>query len=268
MKISCLAENTCCFSDYEKENGLSILISTEAENILFDFGAKDIFLKNAKKLGFDLKEVSKSFISHGHYDHGLGVTHFLEANPDCPVYIQQTAFGDYFANFGDKPKYGGLDKSLINSPRFVRLDGTTMLNEYLHVIANVPPKKEEKTLLMKKDDQFLPDTFEHEQSLVLSENGKNVLISGCSHCGIDNILTKAKETCGKIDVLVGGFHLMSYDYENEADLAEIDTLGYKLLSENVMCYTCHCTTIKGYSRLKLVMGDNLGYLSTGNTIAI
>ena len=52
MKISCLSENTYCFPDYEKENGLSILISTEDEKILFDFGAKDIFLKNAKKTWF------------------------------------------------------------------------------------------------------------------------------------------------------------------------------------------------------------------------
>lgn len=235
---------------------------------MFDFGAEDKFLKNAKKLGFDLKDVSISFISHGHYDHGGGVNHFLEANSDSPVYIQQTTFGDYYGHFGKTPKYGGLDKSLGNNPRFMRLDGTTQLNEHLQVIGKVIPKKEEKTLLMKRDGQFVFDTFEHEQSLVISENGKNLLISGCSHCGIDTILARAKEVCGKIDVLVGGFHLMSHDYENEADLADIDALGQRLLSEDVMCYTCHCTTLKGYSRLKRIMGDSLGYLSTGNTIAV
>jgi 7,8-dihydropterin-6-yl-methyl-4-(beta-D-ribofuranosyl)aminobenzene 5'-phosphate synthase len=268
MKITCLIEDTSCFSEYDKESGLSLYISTDSENILFDFGIEDKFLKNARKLPVDIKGVDKAFISHGHYDHGGGAGAFLEANADTPIYIQKSAFGKYYARIKGNLKYGGFDQDLAHNPRFVNLEGTTKIGEDLHIISDVHPKNTVESLLMEKDGEIIPDTFEHEQSLVISENGKKTLISGCSHCGIDHILAKAQEICGKIDFLIGGFHLISYDFSNSNDLAVIDTLARNLLSEGVMCYTCHCTSTKGYVRLKNIMGDNISYLSTGTTIKI
>ncbi|HZK27666.1 MAG TPA: hypothetical protein VFD00_09050 [Thermoclostridium sp.] len=44
----------------------------------------------------------------------------------------------------------------------------------------------------------------------------------------------------------------------------------KAVVENTkaMCYTCHCTGLEPYKRLKANMVDNIDYLSTGSKIEI
>mgnify|MGYP000953380019 CR=1 FL=1 len=268
MKITVLVENTSTINGYEKEKGLSFYITTDHHKILFDCGMGSKFSNNARKMGIDLSGVDVAFISHGHQDHGGGLDEFLRINKIAPIYIQKTTFGKYYAKIRDRFYYGGLNQKLSANPRFTVLDGTARIDEELQVVSGIPRKKESKNLYMKSGGQYLPDVFEHEQSLVISEKGKKVLISGCSHCGIDNILSSAQELFGNIDFVIGGFHLIAYDFEKDEDLLEIDSLAKNLLAENAAYYTCHCTSTAGYSRLKKSMGERIGYLSTGNTIFI
>lgn len=268
MKITVLVEDTSSFNEYKKEKGLSLYIATENHKILFDCGLGSKFSKNAKKMAIDLSNVDIVFISHGHLDHGRGLDEFIKVNKTAVIYIQTTTFGQYYGKKNDKLYYGGLNQKLLTNPRLTFSNGSTKIDNELQIISKVPPKKEIKNLFMKVSGNYIPDTFEHEQSLVISENGKKVLISGCSHCGIDRILSRAIETCGKIDYVLGGFHLIQYDFDNTDDLAEIDTLAKDLLMDDIIYYTCHCTSTRGYSYLKKSMGDRIGHLSTGNTINI
>jgi len=268
MKITVLIENTSCFNEYQKEKGLSFFISTENHKILFDCGFGSKFVENAERMAIDLSEVDIAIISHGHLDHGRGLDEFLKINKTAPIYIQPTTFGKYYAKKHDRFYYGGLNQKLATNPRFIILEGTTKIDEELQIISKVPPKKEIKNLFMKSSGHYVPDIFEHEQSLVISENGKKVLVSGCSHCGIDRIYSSAKKTCGRIDTVLGGFHLIAYDFKNAEDLAEIDSLANNLLAEDADYYTCHCTSTEGYTYLKKSMGERIGYLSTGNTLFI
>jgi 7,8-dihydropterin-6-yl-methyl-4-(beta-D-ribofuranosyl)aminobenzene 5'-phosphate synthase len=266
MKITVLVEDTSSFKEYEKERGLSFYIATENHKILFDCGLGSKFSKNADKMAIDLSSVDIAFISHGHLDHGRGLYDFIRVNKSAPIYIQTTTFGRYYGKKNDKLYYAGLNQKLLTNPRLTFINGSTKIDNELQIISKVPPIKEIKNLFMKVNANYLPDTFEHEQSLVISENNKQVLISGCSHCGIDRILSKAIEICGKIDFVLGGFHLIQYDFDRIDDLVEIDTLAKNLMARDSMYYTCHCTSTRGYSYLKSSMGDRLGYLSTGNTI--
>ena len=63
---------------------------------------------------------------------------------------------------------------------------------------------------MKCDGKFMPDEFKHEQYLLINENGKRVLISGCSHKGVMDI-TEWFEP----DVLVGGFHYSKLELDEK-----------------------------------------------------
>ena len=75
MKLSILTENSAG-STFCAEHGLSYLIDIDGESILFDTGHSDCFLKNADKLGRDIDtEVKTLVLSHGHWDHGNGLTH-------------------------------------------------------------------------------------------------------------------------------------------------------------------------------------------------
>ena len=115
---------------------------------------------------------------------------------------------------------------------------------------------------------MIDDTFAHEQNLIIEEDGKTLLVTGCAHNGIINILELFQKIKGRMpDYVIGGFHLSSRSGGNE-DSDMIDRIGKYLMATKAKFYTCHCTGIEAYERLKSVMGDNIDYLSTGSEITI
>ena len=104
---------------------------------------------------------------------------------------------------------------------------------------------------------MVPEDFRHEQYLLVQENGKRILISGCSHKGIVNLVHHFRP-----DVLIGGFHLM----DTPAGSAEIDEIARILLEYPTVYYTGHCTGEKQYDQLKNIMGERLQPFSTGSVL--
>lgn len=258
MKITVLTENTCHKGTLPTEHGLSLYIETENHKILFDTGQTDLFLKNAQTLGIDLKEIDITIISHGHYDHTGGLSAFLRVNKTAPVYLSQYAFE---AHYNGQVKYIGMNPALKDNPRLIFTEDFLNLDNELSLHSC---NREERKfnlgsfgLNTLKDNDFTPDDFRHEQYLLIKEKGKEVLISGCSHKGILNIVRWFNP-----DVLVGGFHFSS--------LLLDDTLrGFaeKLNSYDTDFYTCHCTGTDQYNFMKPFM-NRLFYLSTGDCIII
>jgi len=103
---------------------------------------------------------------------------------------------------------------------------------------------------------------------VIKEDGKTLLVTGCAHNGIINILEHFQTLKGRMpDYVIGGFHLSSRSGGNE-DADTIDRICKYLLGTKAKYYTCHCTGIEAYERLKSVMGDRIDYLSAGSEITI
>lgn len=257
MRITVLAENTSC-RGLPAEHGLSLYIETEKHNILFDTGQSGLFAENAERLGVDLKSVDIAVISHGHYDHGGGLDTFLKINDTAPVYLHKHAFEPHY---NGTEKYIGLDTSLETNARLIIAEGTTEISDGLTLFdCN---DKEKLTdlgsfgLNMIKNGKMQPDDFRHEHYLMIKEQGKKVLISGCSHKGILNI---ADWFCP--DVLVGGFHFSKLPLDGTLT-------GYakRLDSYPTVYYTCHCTGVEQFEHMKKSM-KNLHYISTGDTIEI
>ena len=115
---------------------------------------------------------------------------------------------------------------------------------------------------VKTGSGILPDTFAHEQYLIIEENGRRIVVSGCSHRGVLNIVSWLKP-----DVLIGGFHFMKLDPENDGAEA-LKRMAAELLKYDAKYYTCQCTGVAQYNLLKSIMGDKLEYISTGNIIDI
>ncbi len=258
MKIKALLENTTSQNDMLVEHGLSLFIETQNHNILFDMGQTELFAKNAKTLNIDLATVDIAILSHGHYDHGGGLKHFLKINKTAPVYLSRYAFEPHY---NGTEKYIGLDVTLKGNDRLFYTDNTTIIDKGLTLYSCNENKCNYNLgsfgLNVVEDGKFVPDDFRHEHYLLIEEDGKKVLISGCSHKGIIDITQWFKP-----DVLIGGFHFSKLSLDKELE-------NYaRLLNEfNTVYYTCHCTGKKQFMFMKNYM-TRLNYLSCGQSIKI
>ena len=253
MKIISLVENTSGREDIGSEHGLSLYIEACGRKILFDMGQGELFHQNATTLGIDLSKVDIAVISHGHYDHGGGLAHFTKINGTAPVYIREKSFLPYF----NGEKYIGLDPAIENCDRLRVTSGDVELASGLRLSAIDVEPADRGRLTVRRDEKFIPDSFDHEQYLLIEENGKRVLVSGCSHKGILAIAERFRP-----DVLVGGFHFMDSPLDDRmiAAAERLNTLGCD-------CYTCHCTGLMQYDFLTKYM-NRIKYLSAGDGIEI
>ena len=249
MKVVTLMENTACREHLSFEHGLSLYIETQNHKILFDAGQSGAFADNAEKLGVDLREVDFAVLSHGHYDHSGGLTKFLEMNGKAPVYVSSYAFEPHYSAKG----YIGVDPALKDHARICYVAEEAKLAEGITLYRLDCAPVDTAGLQMEENGVRKPDDFRHEQYLLLEEKGKRILISGCSHKGILNIVDAFRP-----DILIGGFHFMKIEEEDILKAA-----AQKLLEYDTVYYTGHCTGKNQYEYLKTIMGEKLYYISTG-----
>lgn len=256
MTITVLTENTVCREDLTCEHGLSLYIETGSHKILFDAGQSGAFADNAKKLGIDLSSVDFTVLSHGHYDHGGGLGRFLEVNKTAPVYLRRDAFGCHRNAEG---KFIGLAEELKGNPRLVFTDNTLEIAPDITLFSCNGLPRPYGTDSAGLTLEGRADMFLHEQYLLIEEASKRILISGCSHKGILNIVSWFKP-----NVLIGGFHFMKLPPDSPA----LDRAAEILLEYPTVYYTGHCTGAMQFQHLKAKMGDRLEELSTGRTFVL
>lgn len=274
MKIKTLVENTSISNEFKSEHGLSLYIETRKHKLLFDLGASTLFIENAKILGIDLLEVDLVVISHGHYDHGGGLKSFLDINTKAKIYLNQKAFNMHYSNrpAGEK-SYVGLDEGLIPNDRFIFVGDHLIIDEELELFSNVKGRRfspsGNQDLFMKVGTSFVKDDFAHEQNLIIKEDEKTLLVAGCAHNGIVNIIDylKTKKECIPSNV-IGGFHLYNRSANKNEETTTVNQIGEYLNNTASKYYTCHCTGIESYNRLKDIMAEKINYLSTGSQLII
>ena len=273
MKITSLLENTSHRGDMLTEHGLSLYIETKAHKILFDMGQSDAFAKNAAALGIDLSEADFAVVSHGHYDHGGGLEAFFFQNPRAKIYIHRAAFGDYYSNRPEEGlEYIGLDQSL-DLYRFTLTGDETVIDEELMLFGGVPDPTgalaASANLCQKTWDGVHQDPFHHEQNLLIREGDKAVLVAGCAHRGIVNIVAKAEQILGRRpDVVISGFHLFRLTAGDPAADGLIRSTADALLAGDTVYYTGHCTGDYAYEKLKEILGERLHRISGGESFPI
>jgi len=196
MKITIIYDNTVFRKDLQADWGFSALI--EAENtpkILFDTGASgSILLSNMEKIGIDPKDIDEIFISHTHFDHMGGLRDFLKVNNQVKIYIP----GDIPSSY----------KELVGAKEVIGIKEPFQIHE------NVFSTGELEGI---------------EQSMGVITDKGIVLIVGCSHPYMGNILDAAKQF-GEVYGVIGGMHGFS---------------EFKLFKDLKLICPTHCTQHKG-----------------------
>lgn len=273
MILKTLVENTSVSSDYKHKHGMCFYIETDRHKILFDLGKNGLFLENAKKMGVNISEIDIVIISHGHIDHGGALNIFLENNHSAKVYIRENAFDKHYTKLLGFNIDVGLDSSLKYHSQVVLTGDTMVVDHGLTLFSNVETREcystSNNALFAKTGKNISVDDFSHEQSLIISENVKQILIAGCSHAGIINIKNKAEEIVNdKISHIVAGFHLYNPVSKKAESNTLIQEIAERLKDNSTYYYTCHCTGKKAFYKMKEVLSERLTYLSTGSEVKI
>lgn len=275
MKIVNLIENTSGVDGCVPQHGLSFYIETVKHRILFDAGPSDDMFGNAGRLGVDLTRVDVAILSHGHYDHSGGLSVFARINPSATIYMQREAGGEYFGYDGVEKgyRYIGIDKELLKLPQVQLIDGDMCIDDELSLFRvqtrKYPIPSTNARIMKKVGGAYVPDCFMHEQSLYIRSGKDSVLLSGCAHSGILNILEAFRTKFGSEKFpqkVISGFHLLKKNGYEAADIAEYKEIARLLCDYPCMFYTCHCTGVEPYECMKTVLGDRLRYIRTGDSV--
>jgi len=183
LTLTIVYDNNTYNEELETRWGFSCLVEGLPKTILFDVGGEgDILLNNMEKLGIDPKAIDIIVLSHIHYDHIGGLSTFLKENPEACVYLP-----------------GSFPESIKDIVRKVDAELVEVHNP-IRVCKNAYSTGE-------------LGAFIKEQSLIIKTDKGLVIITGCAHPGIVNVIKKAKGMLGKevypkgVYLVLGGFHL-------------------------------------------------------------
>lgn len=193
MNIKILYDNKAKVG-FKSAWGFSCLIKAK-ETILFDTGWDgDLLLFNMQRFGFSPKEIDKIVISHDHWDHAGGISRILNETKNPEVFILKS--------FSEK-----LKKEIAKRAVLREVSGKEKISCGVFTTGELGKEILEQSLFIETKDGF-------------------VVLTGCAHPGVDNILDFIKNY-GRIYRVIGGFH----DFSNIEYLKDIPVLS-----------PCHCTT--------------------------
>ncbi len=252
------------------EWGLSLFIEDNNKNILLDVGSSDLFIENAKAMDIELLKLDYLVLSHGHHDHTWGLPYLIRhykmkglQKEDAPETIAHPfAFYPRISPKGKKFDPMVSDKELGIHFNLQLSKEPKWLTERLVYLGEIPRNNdfESKESMVQVvtpegviDDYTLDDT-------ALAYKGKEglVIITGCSHSGICNIVEYAKKVCGdeRIYDIVGGFHLM-----NSEEHIIKETAKYMENNTPEVLHPCHCTGLK--AKIELSKVANVQHIGVG-----
>ncbi len=219
MRFSIVFDNYIANEKLESFWGFSCMIN---DNFLFDTGSNGrALVRNLVKMGFDIEKLEYLFISHPHWDHIGGIDSIVDINKNLTLFLPDSLSQLYIRDL----------KTLSKEVK--------VINEY--------PRK--------LFDNFYSTGVMHpigEHSLVIDEGDFGIVVVGCSHPGITNIVKKAKEIINKpIIYAIGGFHLFrSSEDEIREVVKEMKNLGVEYITPT------HCTGDLAIEMFKDAYGDN------------
>jgi 7,8-dihydropterin-6-yl-methyl-4-(beta-D-ribofuranosyl)aminobenzene 5'-phosphate synthase len=234
VTLTVLYDNNAYDERLQTAWGFSCLIQGPQETILFDTGGgDDLLLHNMQALGIDPGSVDIVVISHVHADHAGGLTGFLRRNPAVAVYLPQS-FPEHIKNGAREV---GAEVVQVREPVAI---GT-------HVFSTGE----------------LGDAIK-EQALVIETARGLLVITGCAHPGIVDVVRQAKELANKpVYLVLGGFHLSSAGGSEITAIVEtFQQMGVQRVAP------CHCSGELARKLFEEVYGKDLLLVGAGSRLVI
>lgn len=275
LKITTLIENNPGNnSKLYYEHGLSLYIEVGRTKILFDTGQSGDFIKNAEILKVDLNKIDYVLLSHGHYDHSGGFKKFVSKFKEpYKLIVGKDFFNSKYKLIEEiNYKYNGnsFDEEFISrnniSIKYIK-DDIYYISENIMAFSNFNISNNFELLnqkfKIKNNEKYVLDKFLDEIVLAVKTDKGLVVIVGCSHVGIVNILeTIMKRTNMAIYGVVGGTHLVEAD-----DLRLNKTIDFFNENNIKILRMSHCTGEKAVKEIKSQFGEKFVYNNTGNIIS-
>lgn len=259
MKVTVLVDNKARHN-YYAEDGFSLYIEHEGKKILLDTGMTDLFLKNAEKMNINLKDIDYIVLSHGHDDHVGGLNHLVKYFQNLKnrnikykkprIICHPLAFNKKYKKIENKDGINYKNIGMQNEEEIREFFDVNVSQESFEIYSNLfylGEIKRNNDFENKKPLGFteiegkeMSDFIYDDTALGYKTNEGMVILTGCSHSGICNIIEQAKRICNceKIIYALGGFHLRNPKKEvidktcNYIKKQDISTLGI-----------CHCTDL-------------------------
>ena len=234
LEITVIYDNNPYNKELEARWGFSCLVEGLKKTILFDVGGDgSVLLGNMKKLKINPKKVDIVVLSHIHYDHIGGLFDFLKENSNVTVYMPKS----FPQSIKDKIKNTGA--------KFVEIHYPVKIVENAYSTGEL-------------------GTWIKEESLVIKTSKGLIIITGCAHPGIVNIVRKAKEMLKtNVYLVLGGFHLSGMDGW------QIEKIIKGIKNENVeKVAPCHCSGDLARKLFKKAYGENFILTGCGKKIKI
>ncbi len=255
MQLTVLMDNNTIIDRYLfAEPGLSFLIEDKGKKFLFDTGYSDLFIKNATKMGIDLLDTDSIIISHGHLDHTGGLEPLVKlyteaktegldhkkpellAHPLAFVSKWITDFIDIGSLLDESRIRGYFDLHLSSGPVFLT-ENLVFLGEIKRINNFEGQTPIGSTIIDRKE---AADYLRDDTALAYRTAQGLIIITGCSHAGICNIIEQAKRVLKEDRVIdiIGGLHLLDPSAE------QLDgTLDYLKRLQPAAVHACHCTDL-------------------------
>jgi 7,8-dihydropterin-6-yl-methyl-4-(beta-D-ribofuranosyl)aminobenzene 5'-phosphate synthase len=245
------------------EWGFSALIEADGHRVLLDTGAHpDNVLQNARDLKIDLSDVKDVILTHNHWDHVGGLMtlrkEMMKKNPSAlsVVYVARGIFYSRPSPQGEENQMIALKKEYeATGGKFIEEEGAAEIFPGAWLTGPVPRKYPERNWSVggkvQTPDGLVEDTIPEDQSLVLNTPEGLVVVTGCGHAGIINILTfaRSKFPGEPVEAVVGGLHLFPATDE-QLDWTADKMKDFKVA--NLM--GAHCTGIEAVYRIRERLG--------------
>jgi len=249
--------------------GFSVLIEYSGKKILFDTGNNaETFAANARAMHVDLKDLDFAVISHRHGDHTSGLSYLLKVNPKVKIYAPAELFG-VFGSVLPKGFYKSVD-TLPNSMRY--FNGAEP-----EAFSSGNPWPEANFILVDSSTEVAPGMFLiptvsnvkgtlelRELTLAINTPLGLALVVGCSHPGIEEILSAASKGNPHVHMLLGGLHLV------KTPDAEIERIAIALHDKWKIDRIApgHCTGEPAFAKLQQIFGKSYLYAGVGSRVDI